>query len=237
MIACVIGLIFCIYAISIQNELKEKHSELWKNYIDSLENFTISHRIDAPFFILLFDDSQRKFIIIKFTIDGELVDNKFSYDEIMSIEVIKNGRTCYTRSFLDTTGRAIVGGALAGNVGGLIGGITSSTTSKEIVSEIIIKWHIRNIDCPTVLGEIHKGSTIESTDYKYTLAMEKADEIIDLFSVIIDNVNRNCEVKEELSMSIADELHKMLKLKDQGILTEDEFEKQKQRLLQQIDTK
>ena len=70
--------------------------------------------------------------------------------------------------------------------------------------------------------------------FKYKQGLEHANKIVDLVSVIIDDVDKNEKksmIKNSSTNSIAEELSKLADLKDKGILTEEEFSIQKAKLL------
>ena len=65
-----------------------------------------------------------------------------------------------------------------------------------------------------------------------TRSQESTQSIVDHVSVIIDLVDKENGVqKRKSTSSIADELEKLYALKEKGILTEEEFQKQKDKLL------
>ena len=81
-------------------------------------------------------------------------------------------------------------------------------------------------------------------DYKYLVpnsdkvGIEHAQAISDLVSVIIDDVDKaekqsQSSVTTTVVPSVAEELAKLADLKSKGILTEEEFDKQKAKLLNQ----
>ena len=72
----------------------------------------------------------------------------------------------------------------------------------------------------------------------YEGLMKEVSGIKDIFSIIIDIVDKNVAQKKSTpvspllsSASVADELAKLAKLKDAGILSEEEFNAQKSKLL------
>ena len=74
----------------------------------------------------------------------------------------------------------------------------------------------------------------DSDYYKVERALKKANEVKDLTSIIIDEVDRTEKVKSNninWGGSIADELAKLAELKAKGILTDEEFNAQKSKLL------
>ena len=67
--------------------------------------------------------------------------------------------------------------------------------------------------------------------------MKEVTGIKDIFSIIIDIVDKSSaslsqKVNVSSPSSIADELTKLVQLRDSGVLTEDEFQTQKAKLLQ-----
>ena len=67
----------------------------------------------------------------------------------------------------------------------------------------------------------------------YNKLMKSATQIKDIVSVVIDNIDKKASANTTQSntTSVADEISKLLKLKEQGVLTEEEFNAQKARLL------
>lgn len=88
---------------------------------------------------------------------------------------------------------------------------------KEIKS-IIVKLLIRDI----------KSSSIE-LKLESVFRTENANEIKDCINVIMDKIDK--ESYKEPSLSITDELFKLNKLKEQNIITEEEFIQQKNKIL------
>ena len=67
------------------------------------------------------------------------------------------------------------------------------------------------------------------------MAHEKVEKTCDLLSCILDKAKQVSKVQKEVvshkGMSIADEISKLAKLKSDGILTEEEINRQKAKLL------
>ena len=74
---------------------------------------------------------------------------------------------------------------------------------------------------------------IDDTTTFYPTFVHKATDIMDIFSVIIDENKHQATNKTNSNLSIADELLKLSELQKVGVLTEEEYEMQKQKLLQQ----
>lgn len=156
------------------------------------------------------------------------------YSDVVSIAYEENGSDVYNKSL----GGAVVGGLLFGGVGAIVGGSTAKATQNKEVSEMAIKILKRDTNDPNIRLMIYSGPVLKT---KETLAkttygelMKEVAGIKDIFAVIIDLGEAK---KQEVSNanhtagSIADELTKLAKLKEQGILTDEEFDVQKSKLL------
>lgn len=108
-----------------------------------------------------------------------------------------------------------------------------------------IKILLKSTTNPTIILPIYEvgkdGSLIETKNaadkMHYEGLLKEVSGIKDVFSIIIDIVDRNIKVHQvtarvqNTSNSVADELAKLADLKAKGILTEDEFNLQKSKLL------
>lgn len=171
--------------------------------------------------ILTFPETQYLYIekqAIKYKdiISCEIKDESYS-KKIGSQQIVtknKNG---------STLGRAIVGGLIAGPAGAIIGGATSKKESTVIDDTQTITFHhyyvvinisdtqkpVIKIDCGTVNAQL-------------------AEKINSIVQGVI--VSRNADTTNS-SVSVADELLKLASLKEKGIISQEEFEQQKQKLL------
>lgn len=164
-------------------------------------------------------------------------DLKFS--DILNFKVTDDSKDIYTPAKYETKtdtgsmlGRAVVGGILTGGVGAVIGG---TTAKKEIVqtSEQVhrishdyrIYVYINNLDESQL--EIRLYSDVKTTEKiagVLTYVLNKNEEKKNASQVAKESTQGS-------SNSVADELSKLVRLKDQGILTEEEFLQQKAKLL------
>jgi hypothetical protein len=108
-----------------------------------------------------------------------------------------------------------------------------------------IKILLKSTTNPTIILPIYEagkdGSLIETKNaadkIHYEGLLKEVSGIKDVFSIIIDIIDRNVKVHQATSLiqntsnSVADELSKLADLKAKGILTEDEFNSQKSKLL------
>ncbi len=182
-----------------------------------------------------------------------------NYNDIMNVAYEEDGNTLYSRSTARTVGGAVVGGALLGGAGAIVGGLSGATAANKKVKSMSIKLLLRKIETPSITLRISlPGETFNTKEEKskknYDARLRTANEMKDLVSVIIDAGGKpaqfqktiNSSVRKEADQvqhsqqksstnvgvaSIADELAKLAKLKESGILSEEEFNAQKSKLL------
>ena len=171
-----------------------------------------------------------------------------SYNDIISVSYEEDGNILFSKSTGRTVGGAIVGGALLGGAGAVVGGLSGNTSQNKKVQNMSIKILVRNTKNPTIGLKINlkdeKFNTKDSASkINYDTRLEWANQIKDLISVLIDNSNQHTndkyfksEVNKEIvdskkEMSIADELAKLAKLKETGVINNEEFNTLKSKLL------
>lgn len=123
-------------------------------------------------------------------------------------------------------GRALLGGVLLGPVGAIVGGMTGIGSKEVKVSQVDNILSIKLTNSETYLTFSVDNKNFKDTENylkkhfrtKYKLASELEK---------LQPANSN-----STGLSIADELLKLKSLLDNGILTQAEFESQKQKLLQ-----
>ncbi|MBO5058023.1 MAG: SHOCT domain-containing protein [Prevotella sp.] len=160
------------------------------------------------------------------------------FNDIISVEILENGSTTFSKSTTRTIGGALVGNVLMGGAGAVVGGLSGNTKKKDKVNSITVKILLRNLDIPTIILNIYKGSWIQTNGDKYKSFSEFANKIKDLLSVIIDSVDKvekktTKQSDTQQQTNITDELMKLAKLKESGALTDDEFTQMKAKLLNQ----
>ncbi len=176
-----------------------------------------------------------------------------NYSDIMNVTYEEDGNTVYSRSTARTVGGAVVGRALLGGVGAIVGGLSGATATNKKVNSMSIKLLLRKIDTPSITLKISfKGESFntkdESSKKNYEARLKTANEMKDLIAVIIDAGTQPAQFRRTSddtlkvlpqdndaltgeAANIADELIKLVKLKEAGILTEEEFNAQKSKLL------
>jgi hypothetical protein len=172
---------------------------------------------------------------------GKNMHRSFNYSDIIEVSYIENGDTMFTKSTGRTIGGAIVGGVLMGGAGAVVGGLSGDTKKKKEVKNMDVKILLRSTEeTSCVLHFMESSSPLNSKDASFNARYEEflknANTAKDLLSVIIDDAKQTAtqavtQPVAPQSSSVADELAKLAKLKVDGILTEEEFQAQKAKLL------
>jgi len=141
-----------------------------------------------------------------------ILDSDFNYVSVFSPEVKKKNKS--------VVGRAILGGLLLGPLGLVVGGMSG-------IGEKDLKG-VENIITINITFEQKPISILLSCKNKHIKSFNKF-----LQKHIPEKIKQAEDVKEakENTTSTADELIKLKKLMDDGILSKEEFETQKQKIL------
>lgn len=163
----------------------------------------------------------------------------FNYADIIEVSYEENGTQLYTKSA--NVGGAIVGGVLMGGAGAVVGGLSGDSRQNKEIKNMDIKILLRSTSRTTFVLHFmdidRELSTKKDFDKGlYETYLKNANRAKDILSVIIDNAKQTAgsvvqSVVTPASSSVADELSKLAKLKADGILTEEEFQVQKSKLL------
>lgn len=199
-----------------------------------IKDFTPSRFFSDPFSYLAIDMKNEKILSIMWDFQTGRKFNVLKFSDIRRVELTENGQVISSKSTARTIGGAIVGNAVAGGAGLILGGLSGDSKQKEKVNKIIIRIITNNIEMTQVEYELYLGQ-VSKDDIKYKNAIRKAQEIENIIGLIIDKCDESKEVhkeyQESLSNSIIEDLKKLSDMKDSGILTEEEFNKAKNKIL------
>lgn len=187
------------------------------NYKEKIKTFNATKKIGK---FIEFDDNTKQ-ILIKDKFENKLLE----YKDIVEYELLEDGESI-TKGGL---GRAVVGGVLFGGVGAVVGGITGKKKSKTVINSLKVKITINNISNPDVYINL-VTSQLKANSILYKAAANEAQEIISTLA-IISKSNEAQENTNGNSVSVADELIKLKGLMEDGILSQEEFDIEKNKLL------
>lgn len=151
------------------------------------------------------------------------------FKDLAGVEVVVNGGAIASTSTADVVGRAIVGG--------VVGALTAKRVTSKTAYDIHVNIRTSNISQPTARFDL-LNFEMEYFDKE----VDEATECANVIKLLIDQ-NRPVEPEPQQAHlssastqsssihSVADELRKLADLHTQGILTDTEFQDQKQRLL------
>lgn len=178
------------------NQIKNQGKEL-EEIINSVSDFTPTKKVIGinNQFVFMVDNNRKKIFY-----SNHITQKTISYNDIIKVEVIDNGKTIHQKSTIRTIGGAIVGGAVAGSAGAIVGGLSGGSKQASVVSLVQVKILLRDVNSPSLLINTFnarnmtvEGKPINSNGaegYIYRNGLKIAQEIADIVNVIIDEVDR-----------------------------------------------
>lgn len=216
---------------------KSNNNEIDKKTLKSRSTLELEQKADPALLIKVsknyvksFKSTSEVMHYLKFNKDsGELLIRstvlsswrKSNIRNIKNYEVIQNGKNLQGFG----VGRAAAGAVLTGGIGLLIG----FTKKKEVVTELRLHLTLDSIDNPAFDFKLITSKT-KTDSFSYKSSLKSLEELTNFFDVTISQFNVNHDV-EKTTISVADELTKFKELLDSGVINQDEFEKQKSKLL------
>ena len=159
---------------------------------------------------------------ISFKIAGRKENYSIEYQDIINI-VYREHTEVETKS-KSIVGRALVGGALTGGIGAIIGGMTGIKDKKKTQKMYVIEieYIVRGVKETILLEDRVKIGT-----------KKFIDSICENITTSKRNVKQNTNVESKVNneINIVEQLEQLSKLKEQGILSEEEFQKGKNKIL------
>ena len=175
-------------------------------------------------FVFAIDDKQKK---VAYATKKER--HFWSYEDIISVELIDTEFTLFKKSTVRMVGGALLGGIIGGDSGAAVGGLSGDYKKQNLHKSVKIKILLRDVNNPSVIITCMKfSSPVKENNKTYKKAIACATDIADTLKVVIDNVDveykkatlRNTATN---SISITDELSKLMELRKSGVLSELEF--------------
>lgn len=152
-------------------------------------------------------------------------------NSIIKIEIIEDNITTIEKSISSVIGKSLIGGAIAGNTGAIIGGVSANSSIHVVPEKMAIKFYLKDTTMPSYSIPILDSHIYTKSRKKEYAACSKtfAQNICD----VIESYRIIQKESEPVNNSTSniDNLMKLAKLREKGILTEEEFQKEKEKLL------
>ena len=156
-------------------------------------------------------------------------------EEITDCEVIQDGnQIAYTNRGSQVVGMA-VGGALLGGIGAVIGGLSGSKRNQQYIKTIKLQISTTNMERPNrelvLLDYSHskKGASPDGVIIKTIL--ENAQTWHGRITNLMKRSEKHSNDAQAASSSL-EKIERLASLRERGALTDDEYEREKQKLLQ-----
>lgn len=199
------------------DENSDRYSVIKRASIYKSENYDI--RVGEYFFA----NSENK----TFRVAGQTGCCK--YEDLVDFELCEDNVTVAKGG----VGRALIGGALFGSAGAVVGAVTRSTAN--VTRSMYIRITAKEVG---MLKIILISSEVSRDSFVYNVAKDCAEKIISQLEIIAsgekeagNSGNQQNTKASNDNFSVADELLKFKQLLDMGVLTEEEFKQQKEKLL------
>ncbi|EON3096790.1 SHOCT domain-containing protein [Enterococcus faecalis] len=151
----------------------------------------------------------------------------FNYTDLISFELIEDGNQVTHGGI--SLGRAALGGILFGTSGAAITGASKiKKEDKNYCSQLDIMIRVKNSPKPTKFIKLITFK-IDKSKFMYKQMANTAKEILGGLNYILDNIET--QPSSDNAIDQFDNLKKLKELLDMGILSQEEFDKKKQKLL------
>ncbi|WP_339218903.1 SHOCT domain-containing protein [Paenibacillus sp. FSL H8-0332] len=231
-----------LFFVSLPTEnivLKEKKEKLFEKFymhkskLESPDKYFISSNNDSGVII----DIENQSICL---MNSDLTSGRtYNANDIIEVEIIENGNSISKTSRSSQAGGVLIGGLLAGGVGAVIGGLSGKNIQKDTVTLIDLKIIVNDLKHPVVninfFNSLKNKEGILKSSELYKKVNKQVNEFHGLISVLIKNADQADTHKTPPQVSIpilmAGELEKLFVLQKEGVITKEEFEIQKKKIM------
>lgn len=155
-------------------------------------------------------------------------------NKIMSVSIYEDERSITHAHRGRQIGAAVVGNALGGSTGAIIGGLGAKAKSMDMVKRVTLRIELDNPSKPLLDIDFLKAQTLRG-GYVHEQTSKEART----WSSLVTAIMRNSEDTEPAPVAAypqpsggkLEELSKLGQLRDSGVLTSEEFDKEKARIL------
>lgn len=205
-------------AISLETEKSsEEIDERIKESKEIEKRLSIDSNIGG---VIGFDETNKKWVIYD---KYGLIEQVYNYSDIVGFELLENGESVAEGGIKG----ALVGGILFGEAGAIVGSITGRKTN-EICNSLKIKVTLNDISFPVTYVNLI-DSEVKKSNPIYKNNLEIAQKCLSAFQLACNK--QNDSKQENNKEPASDEIRKYKGLLDEGIITQEEFDKKKKELL------
>ena len=216
----------CLYVLGfgLGNETKKKIENVVKS--SSFANITTSS-------YFLIDEVNRHVVFIN--TNKEIKTSIIDFDKLVGMEIVQDGKVVYKKGVV---GGALIGGALFGETGALLGGMAGDSTEGGVIFSYKIIFSVDDMKQPVIEFELLDEAINMSSDLERIVFADIksfGSKVKSAVGAIVENANKARVSKVEVNnpnFSVADELKKLVALKETGVLTTEEFDSMKKKLLE-----
>ena len=221
-IACIIGAVHQAKKTSEANEAFVKQV--------SGEDFTVERTISAGESMLLIDNGRKKWCA---KASNESIPKIYNFKDLNEFEVYEDGDSIAK----GRAGSALVGGLLFGGVGAIVGA-SRSRNIKNTCTTLQVRIRVNDFTNPEIVMPIISSET-KKDSIVYNMGITQAKEIASNLSYI-QNDGKNLEVdtqnieQSSISDNVGDSIRELSKLKEEGLLSEEEYNEKKKELISRM---
>lgn len=174
--------------------------------------------------VLITNSDKKTFATIE---SGFFLGHIHEFSDLADFDVCEDGQS------IGSGKTAVVGALLAGAAGAVVG--SAMTKKSAIVNQLDIVLSLKGLDAPTETIKLIEGP-VEKQSNLYAKKADLCQRVVSVLKQILD-LNKEQKLGPErgakaiYAFSVADEIMKFKKLMDEGVITRDEFDMQKAKLL------
>lgn len=250
----VVGMaLFYLCVFLTRNKSKKEKKQAVEDAIRERKDFTESKVIkgEGGNYYYLATDEERKKVFYVYD-DKKLL---FDYKDVVAVRVEENGAIISSKiSFGSALAGAFIGETiLGGDKGAIIGAATlGETTHQKQITSMYVHVSLKNQPLSSIDFKCFEntGKPLPQANYRlsYELAVKRAQELSDLFQAIIDETDavrieeerRVKEEKEEEAKQVSEAMQKITAAQElmdvaglymQGLITDEEYAKMKEKII------
>lgn len=150
------------------------------------------------------------------------------FDDILMVEIVVDNASVTRTSRKSQLGGALLGGAIAGGVGAIIGGTSGSQVTTDKMNQIELLITVNDVNKPHRTMTFYREGLGEHMAQHY---MKICKEWYSILTHIIKEDDKKIESNTDTHNNMVQKLKELQELKVEGILTDEEFNTQKNKIL------